>query len=239
MRIYGKNCVLERLRVNPQSIKKIYIETGTSHTSVVNKKANSAKIAVYNIAPSKMIKIARNKNTQGVLADTFDFEYVPYEELIKNALKNKRTPVFLDGLTDPQNFGAIIRSLGCLGKFCLILPSHDSVSVTETVLRVASGGDNHVPLAKVSNLRKAIKTAQDLGFWIMGAIVDAKENIAEIKLNWPVGVVIGSEQKGIRDIIRKQLDQEIAIAMPVSTMSFNVGHATSIICYEITKQKRK
>lgn len=239
MRIYGKNCVIERLRMNPQTIKKLYIEKGTDEASLINKKANQAKISIYSVEPSKMMKIARNKNTQGVLADTFDFEYVPYEEMIKNALKNKKTPLFLDGLTDPQNLGAIIRTLACLGKFCLVLPTHDSVSVTETVLRVASGGDNYVPIAKVSNLHKAIRSAQEQGFWVMGAVVGTNENITEVKLNWPVALVVGSEQKGIRDIVAKQVDQLVSIPMPLSTMSFNVGHATSIICYEITKQKKK
>ena len=225
--------------MNPQTIKKLYIEKGMDGASVINKKANQARISIYSVEPSKMMKIARNKNTQGVLADTFDFEYVPYEDMLKNALKNKRTPLFLDGLTDPQNLGAIIRTLACLGKFCLVLPTHDSVSVTETVLRVASGGDNYVPIARVSNLHKAIRLAQEQGFWIMGAVVGAEEYITEVKLNWPVALVVGSEQKGIRDIVAKQVNQLVSIPMPLSTMSFNVGYATSIICYEITKQKKK
>ena len=74
--------------------------------------------------------------------DVEDFTFVPYDELLETALKKKRSLVFLDGLNDPQNLGAIIRSLACLGKFSIVLPTHDSVSVTETVLRVASGGDS-------------------------------------------------------------------------------------------------
>ncbi len=239
MRLYGKNTVIERLRLNPQSIKKIYIERGTAKASMFTKKANQSKIPIFAIAASKMIKIARNKNTQGVMADVFDFEFAEYNEMIANALKNKRTPVFLDEISDPQNLGAIIRSLACLGKFCLILPTHKSVSITEAVLRVASGGDNYVPVARVSNLRNAIRQAQTEGFWVMGAVVDAEQDITDIKLQWPVALVVGSEQKGIRDVIVNQIDEKVKINMPSATLSFNVGHAASIICYEISKQKRK
>lgn len=238
MKLYGKNSVLERLRINPQSVRKLYVEKGASGTSLILKKARAANCAVYSVAASKMIKMARNKNTQGVVADVDDFEYVEYHELLSNALKNKRCPVFLDNITDPQNLGAIIRSLACLGKFALVLPTHDSVSVTETVLRVASGGDNYVPIAKVSNLRTALRKAKEQGFWVMGAVVDGKIKLEDVDWQFPAALVIGSEQKGIRDVIKKKLDCEVSISMPVSTLSFNVGHATTILCYEIKKQRK-
>src|SRR3989338_5354242 len=127
-----------------------------------------------------MMKIGRDKNIQGIIMDVEDFAYVPFEDLLGTALNKKRCPIFLDGITDPQNLGAIMRSLACLGKFSLVLPTHDSVSVTETVLRVASGGDNYVPVAKVPNLGNAIKKAHELGFHIAGAVVKGGENLSEV-----------------------------------------------------------
>jgi len=238
MRLYGKNAVIERLRSNPKSIRKIYIQHGFKGTLNIHKRAKQWGIPILPIPQSKMMKIGRDKNAQGILMDVEDFSYVTLEELLSTALAKKRCPVFLDGLQDPQNLGAIIRSLACLGKFSLVLPTHDSVSVTETVLRVASGGDNYVPIARVSNLGNAIKKAQEQGFHAAGAVVQGGEEISSVHLPHPLALVIGSEQKGIRDIIKRHLDLQLTIPMACDTLSFNVAHAAAIFCYEITKQKK-
>ncbi|MCK5178492.1 MAG: RNA methyltransferase [Candidatus Omnitrophica bacterium] len=238
MRLFGRNSIIERLRSNPTSIKKIYIQHGFKGTLFIHKKTRQWGIPVFPVPQSKIMKIGRDRNTQGILADVDDINYIPYEELLETALKKKRCPVFFDGLNDPQNLGAIIRSLACLGKFSIVLPTHDSVSVTETVLRVASGGENYVPFSKVANLGNAIKKAKKEDFQIAGAVAEGKQCLSEIKLPYPLGVVIGSEQNGIRDIIRKTLDIEVSIPMACDTLSFNAAHATTILCYEITKQKK-
>jgi len=140
MKLFGKNPVIERLRTNPSSIKKIYIQQGLEGIGAIRKKAFSAGIPILIVPKSKIIKIARNANTQGVIVDVEGYDYVEFNELLKVSFKKKRNIVFLDGLNDPQNLGAIIRSLACLGRFSIVLPTHKSVSVTEAVLRVASGG---------------------------------------------------------------------------------------------------
>jgi len=238
MRLFGRNSVVERLRFNPKSIKKIYIQHGFKGTLQIHRQARRWNIPILPVTQSKMMKIGRDKNTQGVMGDVEDFAYVPYDELLETALNKKRSLIFLDGVTDPQNLGAIIRSLACLGKFSIVLPTKDSVSVTEAVLRVASGGDNYVPIAKVSNLGNAIKKAQREGFQIAGAVLKEGNDLNEFKLPHPLGLVVGSEQKGIRDVISKHLDVKLSIPMACDTLSFNVAHATAVLCYEITKQKK-
>jgi len=125
-----------------------------------------------------------------------------------------------------------------LGKFSVIIPTHDSVSITESVLKVASGGENYIPFSKVSNLGRAVREAKKQGFQIAGAVVSGGQCLSEIKMPYPLGIVIGSEQKGIRDIIHKLLDIELTIPMACDTLSFNAAHAATILCYEITKQKK-
>jgi 23S rRNA (guanosine2251-2'-O)-methyltransferase len=112
------------------------------------------------------------------------------------------------------------------------------VSVTEAVLRVASGGENYVPIAKVANLNNAIQRAKDKGFQIAGAVVKGGQCITDVQLPRLLGLVIGSEQNGIRDIIKRSLDMELSIPMASDTISFNAAHATAILCYEITRQKK-
>ncbi len=236
MKLFGKNSVIERLRSNPSSIIKIFIEQGYKDSAYIHKKAKQRNIPIFVVPSSKMRKVGRDKNTQGVIIDVENFPYVLYEDLIQTALKKKVCLVFLDGLNDPQNLGAIMRSLGCLGKFAIVLPTHDSVHVNETVVRVASGGDNYVPVAQVSNLNKAIQQAKEAGFWIAGSVVKDGKSLYEAELSFPLGLVVGSEQKGVRQSVQKNLDLEITIPMPVHTLSLNVAHATSIICYEIKRQ---
>lgn len=239
MKLYGKNPVIERMRTNPKSIRKILIEQGHNDHGFIATKARKWGIPVSAVPASQLLKIARNLNTQGIVADVDDFAYVPYADLLESAIQKKWTLIFLDGLTDPQNLGAIIRGLGCFGHFAVVLPTHDSVSVTEAVLRVASGGENHVAVSQVSNLAQSIVKAKDAGFWIAGSLVGDGEDLFGTEFQFPLGLVLGSEQKGIRDIIKKHVDLKVTIPMAQDRLSLNVAQAATVFAYEITKQKNK
>lgn len=239
MKLYGRNPVLERIKSNPQSISRIYIERGHPESSYVQQKAKKYNIPVAVIGGSQMLKLARDVNSQGLLAEVEGFSYMQFADMLVAAKEKKGTLVFLDELNDPQNLGAIMRSLGCLGHFYIVLPTHHSVEVTETVLRISCGGDNYVSVAKVANLSNAIVKAKDEEFWIVGSVVDGGESLTDVKLQFPLGIVIGSEQKGIRDVIRKQLDIAVTIPMANPRMSFNAAHAATILCYEISRQRNR
>lgn len=239
MKLYGRNPVLERLKSNPKSIKKIFLEEGQKDASYIKAKARQWGIPLVYVPRSKMIKAARSLNAQGLLVEIADFAYCPYEELLPVARQKNRSLVFLDGINDPQNLGSIIRGLACLGGFSLVLPSHDSVDVTEAVLRVASGADNFIAVAKVNNLSWAIRLAKDSGFWIAGTVVEGGKDLREISLPFPLALVMGSEQRGIRDVIKKQLDLELSLPMSHPRLSLNVAQAAVIFCYEISKQKKR
>ena len=238
MKLYGKNSVIERLRTNPKSIRQVFIQESHPEISYISKKARKWGIPFSIVPKTKILKLARNTNTQGILVEIEDFPYVLYSDLLELALKKHKTLVFLDNLNDPQNLGAIMRTLACLGQFAVVLPTHDSVEVTETVLRVASGGDNYVPVAKVANLSQAIRKAKEEGFFIVGAVVREGQKLTETQFPWPLGLVVGSEQRGIRDVILKVLDLQVSIPMAVDRMSFNVAQAMTILAYEISKQRK-
>lgn len=237
MKLYGRNPVLERIKSDPRSIKRIFVEHGQADSSYVNQKGKQFGIPVTMVPGSKMLKLARDVNSQGLLAEVEDFSYLAFADLLEMAKEKNGTLVFLDELNDPQNLGAIMRSLGCLGNFYIVLPTHHSVQVTETVLRVSCGGDNYVGVAKVANIALAILKAKEEGFWIAGSVVAQGEDLTRIQFQFPLALVIGSEQKGIREVIRKHLDIAVTIPMANSRMSFNAGHAASILCYEISRQR--
>src|SRR3989338_2156895 len=186
MRLYGRIPVLERLKSKPESIKSIYIQEGHKELSYIRQKAQKWGIPVHAVPSSKLIKLARNLNTQGILVEVSDFAYTPYEDLLDECLKRNITPVFLDSLADPQNLGGVIRSLGCFGGFAVVLPTHDSVGVRDTVLRVASGGDNYVAVSQVHNLKPALDKAKDQGFWIPGTVVEGGERLEDTKFPFPL-----------------------------------------------------
>jgi len=238
MKLYGKNPVIERLKSNPKSIHRIMIAEDHVELAYIRKKCHQWGISISTVPHSKIQRLAQNLNTQGILADIEDFVYVPLDELLDYALEKKRVPVFLDNLNDPQNLGGIIRTCGALGIFDIVLPTSESVSVTESVLRVACGGENYLSVAKVSNLGNAIEKAKKMGFWILGTVVEGPPNLTEITLQFPLGLVMGSEEKGVRDIIIKKLDAAVMIPMKNQRMSLNVAHATSMVCYEIVRQKK-
>lgn len=237
MKLYGRNPVIERLKSNPHSIRKIYLEQGHRDGAYIRRKAQKWGLPVFVVPASKLTKMARNVNVQGVLAEVDGFLYVDYAELRETALKKKQTLVFLDGVTDPQNLGAAMRSLACFGGFVIVLPTHKSVDVTEAVLRVACGGENFLQIARVANLSQAVQKARDDGFWIIGTVTKDGTDITRAALTFPLGVIIGSEDKGIRPVMHKVIDQAVTIPMHQSRMSMNVAHATAVIAYEILRQR--
>ena len=239
MKLYGKNPVLERIKSNPKSIRKILVQEDSPELGYLRLKAKKWNIPIFSVDKFKMQRLGPNQNTQGIIMEVDDFFYMPYDELLEESFKNNTTPVFLDGLNDPQNLGGIMRSLACLGGFAVVLPKHSSVEVTESVLRVASGGDNHIKTSQVSNLGNAIIAAKKMGFWMTGGVAHGGENLCDAALSFPLGLVIGSEQKGIRDIIKKHLDLALTIPMVPERMSLNVAHAATVFAYEISRQKNQ
>lgn len=238
MKLYGKNPVLERIKTNPKTIRRILIEEGHAESDYIFKKCNQHKIPVSRVPYSKVQKLAHNVNTQGIVADIDDFAYTDLNDLIDNALAKKRSIIFLDNLTDPQNLGGIVRTAGSLGEFDIVLPATEAVGVTEAVLRVACGGENYLSIARVSNLANAIQKAKDAGFWVMGTAVKDAKPLNQVPLQFPLGFVLGSEEKGVRDVIRKKLDAEIMVPMKHERMSLNVAHAASVICWEVARSSR-
>ena len=237
MKLYGKNPVLERIKTNPKSIKRILIEQGHAESSYIHMKGKQWGISVSVVPYTKIQKLAHNLNTQGIIAEVDEFPYMEINELIETAKDKGWSIIFLDRITDPQNLGGIMRTCGSLGNFAIVLPTTESVNVTESVLRVACGGDNYVAVARVANIGNAIEKAKAQGFWIVGTAVKEAKSVMDVSLQFPLGLVLGSEDKGVRDIIRKKLDQEVTIPMKNERMSLNVAHAASILCYEVVRQR--
>jgi len=228
---------LERIKSNPKSIRHLYLQAGHPEHGYIASKARKFGFPITVVDAHHMLRLGRSLNTQGLLMEVEDFAYADYEDVLETAAQNGQTLLFLDGLMDPQNLGAIIRSIACLGGFVVVLPTHDSVHVTDTVMRIACGGENYVQICKVNNLNNAIAKAKAKDFWIAGSVVKGGEDLAKTKFPFPLGLVVGSEDKGIREVTQERLDVRVTIPMAQPRMSLNAAHATSILCYEIKKQR--
>ena len=231
MLLYGRNSVLERLKADPQSIIKIFIQDKL-RLPQIERLIQERRIPVERLSSAKLFKIKPSRDLQGVIARVKRFQYADFKRL----LENKLTPIFLDRINDPQNLGAIIRTAACLGGFAVVIPQFNACGVTEAVLHVASGGENFVPVSMVSNIAQAIISAKKKGYWIMGAVVEpGARALNKIDLPFPLGIVLGSEAGGIRYGVQKQLDLKACIPMRGAGLSFNVAIACSIFCYELCR----
>lgn len=234
--LYGKNSVAERLKVRPESIQKVYMQNGFYHPRI-NRLIKENDIECHKVTGKRLERIKHARDLQGILAFVDDFKYADINTLINK--EDKPTLIFLDRITDPHNVGAIIRTAACFSGMALIIPRHQSCPVTEAVVHVASGGENFVPVALVSNLANALSKAKKAGYWLGGAVVDEKaEDITRYKLPRPLALVMGSEGSGIREGLLKMLDIKLGIPMEGAQISFNVSNACAIFCYEISKQKK-
>lgn len=236
MRLFGKRPVLERLKANPQTISKIFTERGFSDEEIF-KIARKKRISIERVDSRRFYKLTRGINAQGIVAETEDYFYDDFDEIVSLEDTKKPVLVFLDEITDPQNLGSIMRTLACLGGFCIILPKRDSVGVNETVLRVASGAENYVPVCQVSNLSNAIQKAKKAGYWIAATVVEKGQNPRSAGLRFPLGIIFGSEGQGIRPILERQADYRLTLPMKGAGLSFNVAIAAAVFCYEIASQR--
>lgn len=230
--LYGKNSVLERLKVNPASIKRIYLQENFNAPHIME--IIKAKNIPFKYVSERELKRIKNADRlQGIVAESERFRYMPFKELLSRRLSF----IFLDGINDPHNLGSIIRIAACFGGFGLVIPRHGACEVNETAIHVASGGENFVPISMVTNLSTTLREAKRRGYWAVGAVVEGGEDISNVSFPFPLCLVLGSEGKGIRYGLQKQLDLKVTLPMRGAQLSFNVAMAFAIFAYEIARQR--
>ena len=237
MYLYGKNSVFERLVVNPGSIEKIFLQDNFKSDELISA-IGKAHVSTERVSEKELTKIKRADRLQGIVAKVEDFKYTPFDKLLQSAVKDGLSLVVLDNINDPHNMGSVIRIAACFGGFAVVIPKHDSCEVNDTVMHVASGGENFVPVSMVTNTLTGLLKAKEKGFWVVGTVVEEGEDINSFSLPFPLCLVLGSEGKGIRHGIKKHLDMKVNLPMRGAKLSFNVAMASAIFCHEIVKQKK-
>jgi 23S rRNA (guanosine2251-2'-O)-methyltransferase len=178
-------------------------------------------------------------NHQGIVAEVFPFRYVSYKKMLSDAGQETQPLfLFLDGLEDPQNVGSLLRSAEAAGVTGVIIPEHRAVGITPAVVRASAGAAEHMSIAKVPNLVRCMKLLQERGVWFAG--LEAGEGaklISEQDLTGPIGLVVGSEGKGMRRLVRETCDYLVKLPMCGNVSSLNAGVAGAIAMFEVLRQR--
>lgn len=242
MLLYGFHAVMARLRQTPDSFKSLYVDRSRDDTRVRDllKLAQQQKVQVVRADPSRLDRMAGGRRHQGVVAQVETRVKSMDLPALLESLEGREQPGFvllLDGVTDPRNLGACLRSADGAGVDAVIAPKDHAAPLTDVALHTASGAGESVPYILVTNLVRAIETLQDAGFMVYGLADEASEPLYETVFRGPVALVMGSEDKGIRRLVREQCDALISIPMQGSVSSLNVSVASGVVVYEVLRQR--
>lgn len=238
--VEGRNSVIELLESN-KDVNKLYITKGEKNGSInkIVAMAKEKRIVIVEKDKTQMDKMAQTDNYQGVIAIVPPYEYCEVEDILEYAKLKEEKPfiLILDGIEDTHNLGAIIRTAETAGVHGIIIPKRRSASVNSTVSKVACGAVEYMKIARVTNINDCMKKLKELGIWICGTAVDAKEYYFNQDLKGPLGIVIGNEGKGMSELVKKNCDFLVKIPVLGNVQSLNASVSTGIIIYEAVKQR--
>ncbi len=234
--ISGRNPVLEALR-SGREIKEIFILRDGRGPAVeeIKRMAARKRITLQKVDRRKLDQMV-TENHQGVVARVRPRSPWKMEDILNK--EDLSLIIALDQIQDPQNLGAIIRSAAFIGVDGILTPKDRSAPLTETVQRASSGGWEWVPVVEITNLARTIDEFKDRGFWITAGEQNAKTQPWQVDFTYPTLIVIGSEGKGVRPLVRKKCDHLIRIPGIGNLESLNASVATGIILYEIMRQRK-
>ena len=234
MIIYGKNTVIEAIK-NNKDIIKLYV---TSNNLELVKKFPTLKKVEVVVKELKEMNKMFDGNHQGIACEIAEYNYVMLDTIIrKNQDKENVALVILDGLEDPHNLGAILRTADATGIDGVIIPKNRSVSLNSTVAKVSTGAIEHVDCAQVTNLVNAINDLKKAGYWIIGLELDGSIDYRKQDYKGKIAVVIGSEGKGISRLVKENCDFKVFIPMVGHVNSLNASVSASILFYEILRNR--
>ena len=236
--IEGKNVILETINSN-KTIRKIFLLKGFKDKAIVEKLdylKQQGTIVKY-LERNEFESFSINNKNQGIIAEIEDYKYSTVEEILDFAKEKNEKPflLILDSITDPHNFGAIIRTAVAVGVHGIIIKSREQCMVNDTVYKTSTGLVNFIKIAKVTNLSKTIQMLKEYGIWFYGASMEG-ENIYKTKFNDYLAVVIGAEGDGIKKLVKENCDVIVSIPMSNNVNSLNASVSTGIILYEIKRQ---
>lgn len=237
--VAGRNPVLEILKTDKE-IDKLYILKGDLQGSI-NKIIGIARdknIVIQEVDKNKLDSLGGGSNHQGVVALVSAYKYAEVDSILERAKAKGENPfvIVLDGIEDPHNLGAIIRTAECAGVHGIIIPKRRSATVNQTVYKSSAGAVEHILVAKVNNINNEIESLKEKGLWIFGADVEGSSLYFKTDLKGSIALVIGSEGKGLSRLTKEKCDVLVKIPMAGKISSLNASNAAAILIYEVVRQ---
>ncbi|MFH1453905.1 MAG: 23S rRNA (guanosine(2251)-2'-O)-methyltransferase RlmB [Armatimonadota bacterium] len=242
--VYGKNSVIEFLISSPEKAEKVYIYKNIENNKAVQKIFNLIKnnrIVFIKVDRNKLNTLAGGGNHQGVVLTFASREYSSVKDIFEKAKKKNQLPfiLILDSVTDPHNFGSIIRTAEFAGVHGIIISKRNSAGLTPVVEKTSSGASFYMPIVKVSNLNYTVTDLKKEGVWIIGAEGGAEKPYNEVDYKMPAALVLGSEGSGISSLLKKSCDILVKIPKYGNVTSLNVGVSAGILIYEVINNRLK
>lgn len=239
--IEGRNAVLEAYR-SGKTIDKLFVLDGCQDGPVksITREARKHDSIINYVSKERLDQLSETGKHQGVIAVSAAYSYAEVEDILQIARDNGEAPfVFiLDGIEDPHNLGAIIRTANLAGAHGVIIPKRRAVGLTPTVAKTSAGAINYTPVAKVTNISNTIKELKDQGMWFVCADMGGTE-MYDLNLTGSIGLVIGNEGDGVSKLVKENCDMVASIPMKGDIDSLNASVAAGVLAYEIVRQRLK
>ena len=239
LKIEGRNPVLEAFR-SGKTIDKLFVQDGCQDGPIrtILREARKQDTIVRFVTKERLDQLSETRRHQGVIAIAAAYTYATVEDILEKAAQKGEDPFIfiLDGIEDPHNLGAMIRTANLCGVHGVIIPKHRAVGLTGVVARTSAGAINYTPVAKVANLGQTVEQLKKAGLWFVCADMDG-EVMYRLNLKGPIGLIIGSEGEGVGRLLKEKCDFTAAIPMKGDIDSLNASVAAGVLAYEIVRQR--
>lgn len=239
-KIEGRNAVLEAFR-SGRTVDKLYVQDGCQDGPIksITREARKHDTIVNYVPKERLDQLSETGGRhQGVIAVCAAYAYAEVEDIMEAARASGEAPflIILDGIEDPHNLGAILRTANLAGAHGVVISKHRAVGLTPTVARTSAGAINYTPVAKVTNISNTMRQLKEQGMWFVCADMDGT-CMYDMDLTGPIGLVIGSEGDGVSPLVKKNCDMTASIPMKGDIDSLNASVATGVLAYEIVRQR--
>ena len=237
-KIAGRNPVTEAIRAG-RPIDRILVQEGAGGAADrVKRLAKESGIPVEIVPKRDIDKLASGENHQGIVAFASSHDYASVSDILAAAEKKGEAPfiVVLDGIEDPHNLGAVLRSAECAGAHGVIIPKRNACGLTETVAKTSAGAVEYVPCARVTNIARTLEDLKEHGIWVYACDMDG-ETYYRQDMTGPCAIVIGAEGKGISRLVKEKCDFTVSMPLMGKIQSLNASNAACVLMYEIRRQR--
>jgi 23S rRNA (guanosine2251-2'-O)-methyltransferase len=240
-KIFGINPILEILKSTPERLQQVYLPVGDlkDKKALIYSLARHHNIKVHRIPSSKFSFFVGDVSHQGVVGIVSPYTYQSLESLLETWRRTKEKAFFLilDGVEDPRNFGAIVRSANTASVHGVIVAKHRSAPINEAAFKASAGAFAHTPVCRVTNIASTLETLKKENIWIVGTDAQAKQSLFSFDFNLDVAIVIGGEGKGMHQLVKKHCDFLLSIPTRGKINSLNASIAAAVVLYEILRQR--